>query len=252
MPYFRIAGCLFVLLLFTGCAKTKVFTTEYFNHPVSPEKTYVVLGQSIGTGNIERVSYALHVNGNPDALSKGVQIPTADYKKFKFPKQLNFLVTDASNHAYRIWEIDAKEIHDKGNAFLFCQMFSNSEFTWIPVSRTRIGFLKSSWMVPVEYQRENHFYGIAFTLKKPGIYYLGEASIAGTLISDESQGSKTILIGDYERRIQSLTPLVKSHLKTHGIDSDRFYDLSKEWKQFSWEDLADYKKGSDAVKYSSP
>ena len=241
------------ILLFTGCGtkKTKVYSLEQFEHSILPGNTYVILGQEIGPGNIERVSYALHRNGNAMAQSKGVQTPEAKNIRLKATDQINFVITDKSRHAYRIWEIPADDVQTDGRAMLFCQMFSKHDFVWMPQSNTRIG-RKNSWMAPIEYGKENYFHGIGFNLTKPGVYYLGEAAISGRLFNEKKADNVSTSIENYRLGIRSNPEKAKSHLKALRIVPSSFFDLSREWEKMSWNDLEKYKKADPSVYYYSP
>jgi len=238
--------------VFSGCSrlKTRVYPVEQLKHSVLPGNTYVILGQEIRDGNIRRVSHALYINGHM-AISKGVVTPKVYYMDLKTEDQIDFLVTDRSNHAYRIWEIDPKEIKPEGRALVFCQMFGNDQFTRMPRSDTGIG-KKTAWMTPVEYGKETFFYGIAFTLTRPGIYYLGEAAIGGSLFEQTDTGKKFISIGDFRRGVYASPEKAVSYLKTLRIDTSIFFDLSGQWKKLSWDDLIPYKNADPNVLYAIP
>ncbi len=241
------------MLLAAGCGskKTKVYSHEQFERSILPGNTYVILGQEIGQGNIERVSFALHFNGYANAKSKGVQTPEAKNITLKATDQIDFVITDRSKHAYRIWEIPFDDVQTNGRAMLFCQMFSKHDFTWMPQSKTRIG-RNNSWMAPIEYGKENYFHGIAFTLVKPGIYYLGETVISGRLFEDKETDNIRTSIENYRLGVRSNPEKAKSHLKSLRIEPSSFFDLSREWKELSWNDLGKYKKADSSVYYYAP
>jgi hypothetical protein len=243
------------LILISGCGKHTilVYPIEQFSKQIVPGNTYVVLGQTIGKGNIDRVAYALQMHGQVSIKSKGVQTPDAETMTVEFndPQQIDFLVTDRSGHAYRIWEINPGQVHENARALLFCQMFGKGDFVWMPHAHAK-SKKSEAWMVPVEYGKENFFYGIAFFLTRPGIYYLGEAVISGTVFKQSSEQGSMISIGDYQRGIRSFPDRARSHLENFRIDTTDFFDLSGKWKKISWEDWMRYKKGDPSVSYATP
>lgn len=258
---------------FTGCIDYKTYKSEQFRYPISPDKTYVVLGEKIGKGNITNVAYGLHINGHAIAKGKGVRV--VGTKLGCTPKgknQIDFIVAPRNQMVYRIWEIDPKEIKPDGRALLFCCSLTSKKHCVIPRDNELIGLLVS-WMGPVFFTKGDNddlsFNGMAFELTKPGVYYLGNVTVTGELEkfdqdrykkSLKSSASYQLMKSDLTlyalanggEFVSSRVRAAKKHLESLGISTASFYDLSKKWANLRYEDLDDYKNADADIFYAKP
>ena len=246
-----------MLLLLSGCATTSVLDRNQLNTDLSPsESVYIIVGEEIGKGNINAFLVQLFIGGERYS-GKGILLKEA-YENKKTPKLLGGIfnnpdylsVSDRDRHAYRIWKIPFSEISKNGKAIAYPALLhagDNIEFGKFEgcntgqILKVPAPFEYEKYLCWLQKQPEYNFLGNSFEINQPGIYYLGEIMIKGTIKQTDMSyifgRDFSILPGKLnEKKLYSL-------LSEYKIENLPFFDFSNFLARLSGLDFNDYVNG---------
>lgn len=245
----------FSVLALNGClpVQGKIVTEEQLA-PIKSNQAYIVIGEEIGEGNLVRMAVSLHMNGKLKK-SKGIQLPDVisywmtDMQRGYF--HMEFKQLSSGRSGYRVWVIPENDIRAGGRSIVYIHSVSTARHHFTPTDMSK-PFLNPSFFVPLEFASQGpDFYGNAFVVDRPGVYYLGDLKISGEM-DKETYRSKHFQTLSWEVTNQGDIGSVEVYLESKGMGDMPFYDLSGAWQNIPTEKLLGYKRGELDFEYAQP
>jgi hypothetical protein len=215
-----------------------------------PEDSFVIVGIRLAQSNSRLTAAALmlYLNGvqlppkgvvTPGVYGKEVEYFTGGKIRTHLDKA-SYVATGADGRAFRIWHIPASYLTKGARArvFLFPQWIMEGKNTWSISTLTNnprpLGWTQdsSTWK----------FDGLAIEISAPGVYYVGDVEIRGTVWSDSGGASyevQTTIRSDPRAGYAAFAWQTR-------IPAFPYFDFSRAWRKLPGQEFENYLWGYDS------
>ena len=258
--------CIIFFLSLASCTGVGLFYADgEIKKPMTSKKTVVIIGLEL-SGNLTSAKIQLNMNGKTKAIGSIIKGKRPEKLKNDNSSKEVFVYTGDIGRGYLVFNLPEK-INDAEIKEFLIYIHHIEFFGFRPVSSPTIpgSFYgtygtddEKKWWEPYNYLIHGNvnlrnidpignikdpnwnFYGCRFSIEKPGIYYLGEQKLYANLnINDKnSDGNITTILRIKGQKVENTTAnviltgysnieLLKTFLKSNGINENTFFDYSE-------------------------